>query len=325
VNDIAPYDGAQDDPDGPEPGETPAPMMLAVPNVSEGTDPDIIAALAGACSAGGAVVLDLHSDPDHDRTVLSVAGAPLAIVDALVGLASTARDLIDIRRQRGAHPRTGALDVAPIVVLGPEDFAIARDIAQTVAWRIGDELGIPVFFYGMVATHPELARPHGLRTLGMDGLSAALADGSMTRDAGPGHVHPTAGCVLVGVRPPLIAWNVALPHASVAEARAIADRVRETGGGIPGVRAMGLYLPQAGIAQISMNLEDSRGAPPWVVMAAVRREAERLGVELGDSELVGLMPRHALGDVDPRELGLVGFRPAQLLETRCPGLDRDEN
>jgi len=121
----------------------------------------------------------------------------------------------------------------------------------------------------------------------------------------------------------LIAWNVWLPHASLAEARAIADRVRESGGGVPGVRAMGLYLPEAGIAQVSMNLEDLRSTPPLVVMQAVRREADRLGVELGESELVGLIPRHALGGTSPSELGLRRLSPSQVLEVSCPALARD--
>ncbi len=241
-----------------------------------------------------------------------------------MGLAATALERIDLRRHRGVHPSTGALDLAPIVVLGPGDAPVARDIAHTVGERIGYELDLPVFYYGQIATTPELARPYGLRSYGPERLSDAIADGELVPDAGPPRLHPTAGCVLVGVRPPLIAWNVELPYASLAEARAIADRVRESGGGLPGVRAMGLYLPNAGIAQVSMNLEDSRSTPPWLVMQAVRREADRLGVELGASELVGLMPRHALGGVSPEELGLRRFTPAQLLEERCPALARDE-
>ena len=320
MNDIGLQETAQ-----PGSGGDAARRFLAVPNVSEGTDPTIIAALHDACLRPGVEVLDRHSDPDHNRTVFTLAGTPVGLADALVNLAVAAAQWIDIRRQRGVHPRTGALDVAPVVVLGPDDFPDARDIAVSAGERIADGLEIPVFYYGQIATRPELARPLGLRRLGPDVLARAVADGAMRPDEGPARLHPTAGCVLVGVRPPLIAWNVWLPDASLAEARAIADRVRESGGGLPGVRAMGLYLPHAGIAQVSMNLEDSRKAPPWVVMQAVRREADRLGVELGASELVGLMPRAALGGVDPHELGLEDFRPSQLLEVRCPALARDEN
>jgi len=299
--------------------------MLSVPNVSEGRDEDVIAALTAACRVPGADVINRHSDPDHNRTVYSIAGTPEGLCDALVGLAGACLERIDLRRHRGVHPCTGALDVVPIVVLGAADEAPARAIAETVGERIGYELDLPVFYYGEIATTPELVRPYGLRAYGTERLADAIADGQLVPNAGPHRLHPTAGCVLIGVRPPLIAWNVELPYASLAEARAIADRVRESSGGLPGVRAMGLYLPEAGIAQVSMNLEDSRSTPPWVVMHAVRREADRLGVELGASELVGLMPRRALGDVDPEELGLRRFTPSLLLEDCCPALTRDES
>ncbi len=319
------HDGhAQPGSDGETPLATPS-RMLSVPNVSEGRDEQAIAALTDACSVPGAEVISRHSDPDYNRTVLSIAGTPEGLCNALVGLAAAALARIDVRWHRGAHPFTGALDVVPIVVLGDADAAPARMIAETVAQRIGDELDLPVFYYGQIATTPELVRPYGLRAYGPDRLAEAIADGRLVPDAGPRRLHPTAGCVLVGVRPPLIAWNVALPDASLAEARAIADRVRESSGGLPGVRALGLYLPDQGIAQVSMNLEDSRRTPPWVVMQAVRREADRLGVELGASELVGLMPRRALGDVDPEELGLRRFDRSQLLEERCPALARDDS
>lgn len=305
------------------PAATPS-RMLSVPNVSEGRDEETIAILTAACRVPGATVINRHSDPDHNRTVLSVCGTPAGLCDALVGLAGAALERIDLRRHRGVHPCTGALDVAPIVLLGPGDAPTARAIAETVGQRIGSELDLPVFYYGDIATTPELARPYGLRAYGPERLSEAIDDRRLVPNAGPPRLHPTAGCVLVGVRPPLVAWNVELPQATLAEARAIADRVRESGGGLPGVRALGLYLPEAGIAQVSMNLEDSRSTPPWVVMQAVRREADRLGVELGASELVGLMPRHALGGVSPEELGLRRFAPSQLLEDCCPALARDE-
>lgn len=298
--------------------------MLAVPNVSEGRDRDVVAALTDACRVPGAAVINAHSDADHNRTVLSIAGTPVGLCDALVGLAAAAVSRVDLRWHQGVHPCTGALDVAPIVVLGPDDASVARAIAHAVGERIGYELEVPVFFYGQLATRPELVRPHGVRVYGRERLAEEISSGRLLPDEGPARLHPTAGCVLVGVRPPLIAWNVWLPNASLAEARAIADRVRESGGGLPGVLAMGVYLSEAGIAQVSMNLEDSRGTPPWVVMQAVRREADRLGVELGESELVGLIPRHAFGQVSPSALGLRRFSPSQLLEACCPALARDQ-
>jgi glutamate formiminotransferase len=325
VNDIERVAAPQAGSDGDATPAAAERQLLSVPNVSEGADPDIIAALDDACRRPGTTVLDRHSDVDHNRTVFSLAGTPASLTSSLVGLATAAARWIDIRRQQGAHPRTGALDVVPIVVLDPNDFPDARATAMAVADGIAYNLEIPVFYYGQIATRPELMRPYGLRRHGSDALAAMVADGTLRPDVGPARLHPTAGCVLVGVRPPLIAWNVWLPEASLAEARAIADRVRESGGGLPGVRAMGLYLPHAGIAQVSLNLEDSRSAPPGGVRQAVRREADRLGVELGASELVGLMPRAALGGVDPAELGLEEFRPSQLLEVSCPALARDQN
>ena len=141
-------------------------------------------------------------------------------------------------------------------------------------------------------------------------------------DHGPPRLHPTAGAALVGVRPPLIALNVWLPEGTLTEARAIAARVREAGGGPPGVRALGLYLPEAGMAQVSMNIEDHRAAPPALVIAAVRSAADALGVESGDAELVGLVPREALGGPSPSALRIGGLRPGQILELKAPGLRR---
>ncbi len=300
------------------------PLVLAVPNCSEGTDPWVIGALVDACRAGrGVRVVDVHSDVDHDRSVLTLVGHPMEMQDALVNLAGACIDLIDVRRHRGVHPRVGALDVCPIVALTPEDEALAEEVALGLADRLGFELRLPVFLYGSLVADPARNRPHHFRAGGLDGLADAIEEERLLPDAGPPRLHPTAGAVLVGVRPPLIAWNVELPDASLAEARAIADRVRESGGGYPGLRALGLYLPERGVAQVSMNLEDYRVTSPARAVAAVRREADRLGVHVGDSELVGMIPRDALRGTSPAALGLRGFTPAQVLEARVPALRRD--
>ncbi len=290
------------------------PTAYSVPNVSEGRDPETIEALVDACRRPRVHVLDVHSDPDHHRTVISLAGEPLALQEALVSLAGECVDRIDLRRHRGAHPRTGALDVAPIVAIDDDDIPFASEIARGLAGRLAADLNLPVFLYGAVATN-ERARPRDFRRGGLEELTRAVAEGELVPDAGPPRLHPSAGAVLVGVRPPLIALNVWLPDGTVTEARAIAARVREAGGGPPGVRALGLYLPEAGMAQVSMNIEDRKAAPPAVVIAAVRAEAERLGIEAGEAELVGLIPGDALrGGPSPAALGLTGFRPGQLLE-----------
>lgn len=300
------------------------PQVLAVPNVSEGSDPEIIAQLTQAAALPRVRVVDVHSDADHDRTVITLVGPPMDIQDALVELAGACIDLIDLRRQRGVHPRVGALDVAPLVALTPDDEALASEVALVVADRIGNELNLPVFLYGALVADPQRNRPHHFRSEGIDGLERAMEEGRLRPDAGPERLHPTAGAVLVGMRPPLIAWNVELPDASLADARAIADRVRETGGGYPGLRALGLYLPERGVAQVSMNLEDYRVTSPARAVHAVRREAERLGVRVGSSELVGMIPRAALRGTSPQALGLRSFTPAQVLEARCPDLRRPD-
>jgi glutamate formiminotransferase / 5-formyltetrahydrofolate cyclo-ligase len=291
------------------------PVALAVPNVSEGRDAATIHALVEACEVPGVRVLDVHSDPDHHRSVISLAGEPLALQDSLVDLAAACVDRIDLRRQRGAHPRTGALDVAPIVAFDDDGIGLASEIALGLAGRLATEIALPVFLYGAVATSSDRTRPRDFRRDGLEGLAHLVDEGGLVPDAGPPRLHPSAGAVLVGVRPPLIALNVWLPDATLTEARTIAARVREAGGGLPGVRALGLYLPEAGMAQVSMNIEDHRAAPPALVIAAVRAEAERLGVEAGDAELVGLIPRDAvLGGPTPSAMRISGFRPGQVID-----------
>lgn len=293
------------------------PTAYSVPNVSEGRDAETIRALVDACRRPRVRVLDVHSDPDHHRSVITLAGEPLALQESLVSLAGECIDRIDLRRHRGAHPRTGALDVAPIVAMTDDDIPFASEVALGLAGRLAADLNLPVFLYGAVATDSERTRPPDFRRGGLEELARAVADGEIVPDAGPPRLHPSAGVVLVGVRQPLIALNVWLPEGTLTEARTIAARVRESGGGPPGVRALGLYLPEAGMAQVSMNIEDRAAAPPATVIALVRAEAERLGIAAGDTELVGLIPGDALrGGPSPSALGIAGFRPGQLLELR---------
>jgi glutamate formiminotransferase len=300
----------------------PRPVALTVPNVSEGSDPEIVAALEEALRVPGVRLLDRHSDPDHNRSVLTAAGDPLAVQDGLVALAAECLDRIDLRRHRGAHPRVGALDVAPIVALHDDDLPLASEVARSVATRIGAELNLPVFLYGEVATHPDRTRPHDFRQRGLEWLTIEVEEGRIVPDAGPPRVHPTAGVVLVGARRPLVAWNVWLPEGTLVDAKTIAARIREAGGGLSGLRALGLYLPEAGVAQVTMNLEEPWHTSPGRAVAAVRAEAERLGVPVGDSELVGLIPRAALAGQSPTALRLPGFRPGQVLEAKMPALRR---
>lgn len=297
-------------PEAPRP-----PVAYAVPNVSEGRDRETIRALVDACRLPRVRVLDVHSDGDHDRTVITLRGEPIAVQDALFDLAAECVDRIDLRRHRGAHPRVGALDVAPLVAWHDDEEPLAEEIARGLADRIGGGLNLPVFLYGRIASDPARTRPLDFRRGGLEELERLLESGELVPDAGPPRLHPTAGATLVGVRPPLVALNVWLPEGTLTEARAIAARVREAGGGLPGVRALGLWLPEAGMAQVSTNIEDHRAAPPAAVIAAIRNEAERLGTAAGDAELVGLVPRDALlGGPTPGALGIRGFRPGMVVD-----------
>jgi glutamate formiminotransferase/glutamate formiminotransferase/formiminotetrahydrofolate cyclodeaminase len=298
------------------------PIALAVPNISEGRDRATIEAIVEAVRLPGVRVLNVHSDADHNRSVLTVAGDPLALQDAMVALAWETMERIDLRRHRGVHPRIGALDLVPIVALTPDELPMACELATGIAQRIGQELALPVFRYGAIASDPARTRPHDFRRDGLDALTAAVEDGQIAPDDGPHRIHATAGAVMVGAREPLIAWNVWMPDATLDQVRAIAARVRESGGGPAGIRALGLYLAEPGVAQVSMNLEDFRRTPPAVAVAAVRREAERLGIEAGDSELVGLIPAMALRGPSPSALRLMRFHPGQVLEAQLSTLRR---
>ncbi len=308
--------------EGPQAGAEAAdaatdPILIAVPNVSAGQDLGLVGALADAARRPGVRVLDVHSDPDHDRSVISLAGRPQALASGLLALADASVDLIDLRRQRGVHPRLGALDVVPIVRRDAADDGPARSVAGEVAMGLG-ERGIPVFLYADVAADPERSRPHHLRDGGLDGMAARLDAGEEAPEFGPHRVHPTAGATLVGVRGPLVAWNVPLADGGLTEARVIAARVRERGGGLVGVRALGLPLVAQGSAQVSMNLEQPLIAGPAQAMAAVRAEAERIGATLGPSELVGLVPKDAIRGATLADLGLERLEPRQLVEAHVP-------
>ena len=242
--------------------------LEAVPNFSEGRSSETIDALRDAL-ARHASVLDVHADPDHNRSVFTIAGQERDVVDALVGGIACARERIDLRRHEGVHPRVGAADVVPVVAVWPEQLASAKRAALAVADRVGDELGLPVFLYGDLAPG---VRPASLRRGGAAELQRRIDDGELTPDRGPSRLDPAAGCVLVGARRPLIAFNVNLATDDLEVAQSIAAVVRETGGGFPGVRALGFPLASRGLVQVSMNVEDWRG-----VSAGPDRGADRSG------------------------------------------------
>jgi glutamate formiminotransferase len=283
-----------------------------VPNFSEGRDRGTIDAIGEALSTS-ARLLDIHADPDHNRSVFTLVGEDNALVEALLAGVSVARERIDLRRHEGAHPRIGAADVVPVVPLRPEDMGRARAAGSELARRVGDELRLPVFAYGELAPG---RGPAFFRQGGTEELARRLAAGELAPDFGPAELDPSAGGVIVGARRPLIAFNVDLRGATVEDAREIASVVRERDGGFPGVRALGLDLPAAGRVQVSMNVEDWEASALHEILARIEAEAAVRGVQVTGSELVGLMPAGAAAAAAGALLRIDGFDGSRLIETR---------
>jgi len=286
--------------------------LEAVPNFSEGRDRETIDALARALSAH-ARLLDVHADADHNRSVFTLVGDEGALVEALTAGIACARERIDLARHEGVHPRVGAADVVPVVPIRPEDMERAKGAALALARRVGGKLGLPVFLYGELAPG---RGPAFFRRGGPGELQRRIDAGELVPDFGPSRLDRTAGAVLVGARRPLIAFNVNLRTRDVEVARAIARLVREAGGGFPGVRALGLELPGAGLVQVSMNVEDWEAAPPHEIVARIEREAEARGVEVAGSELVGLVPAGAAAAAAGKIMRIAGFDASRVLELR---------
>jgi len=283
--------------------------LESVPNFSEGRDRATIDAL-GAALSGPAELLDVHSDPDHNRSVFTLVGDEDALVAALLAGVACARERIDLRAHDGAHPRIGAADVIPVVAIDPEDRERARACALVVAGRIGAELQLPVFLYG------ESGGGRGPAFFRHGDVQSRIDAGELAPDFGPPRLDERAGGVIVGARRPLIAFNVNLASDDVDVARAIAAVVRERGGGFPGVRALGLLLPRAGHAQVSMNVEDWEAAALHDIVARIEEEAQARGVAVAGAELVGLMPAGAAAAAAGNLLRIDGFNAEHVLELR---------
>jgi glutamate formiminotransferase len=306
-----------------------APTLLAIPNVSEGRDPQTIADVGAAFVAGASGpdasqvrLLDTHSDGDHHRSVYTLAGRPGVLADALLRGVAAAMAEIDVvgrageaAAQIGQHPHVGAVDVVPLVYLHPDARGAACAEALVVADRIGHELDVPVFLYGeLTGEDPASARTRAdLRRGGVLGLAERMAGphAPLTPDFGPPRMHPTAGATLVAARPPLVAFNLQLAApATLADARAIAALIREHGEkgepGLPGLRAIGVEL-QGGVAQVSMNVERPFDLPLATVVQAVRAHAP-----VASAELVGLAPAVAF-DGFPQDVPIPGFDPERHL------------
>jgi glutamate formiminotransferase/glutamate formiminotransferase/formiminotetrahydrofolate cyclodeaminase len=287
--------------------------LESVPNVSEGRDAEALAALREAFSSP-ARLLDVHSDGDHHRSVFTLVGSGEELVETLLRGIRCGIERIDLREHEGAHPRIGAVDVVPLVPLEAEAEPAAQAAVVALADRIADELGLPVFFYGM--STEDGREPAFFRRGGPDELQRRVDAGELRPDRGPARLHPTAGGVLVGVRWPLVAFNVNLRSDDVAAVKQIAALVRERDGGFPGVRALGLDLPRAGLVQVSMNVTDWKAAPLHEIVGRIAAEAEARGIEVEGSELVGLMPAGPAVEAAGKLLLLDGFDASRVLELR---------
>jgi glutamate formiminotransferase/glutamate formiminotransferase/formiminotetrahydrofolate cyclodeaminase len=272
-------------------------LLLSVPNVSEGAR----AALGPAFAP--ARVLRVHNDPDHGRSVYTLAAPQGELARALANGAAEAFARIDLRDHAGIHPHVGVVDVAPVVYLDDASRGAACAEALTAAALIGDELGVPVFLYGDLATDPSRRERADLRRGGPTALAERVAAGELAPDFGPARIDPRAGATLVAARPPLVAFNVDLANDDVELARAIAHDLREANGGPPGVRALGLHLRARGRAQVSTNVHDHRAAPLAEIVARVRARAA-----VAECELVGLAPAAAF-DGFPDDVPLRDFDP----------------
>ena len=287
--------------------------VLAVPNFSEGRDTSVIAAIRAALDSKRGL-LDRHSDPEHNRTVFTLTAKPRDLEELLGAAAGVAVERIDMRRHRGLHPCVGALDVCPLVWLDAEGEEPARVHALKVGERLA-ALGVPVFLYGELAGSEERRERAYFREGGLASLRHRMRTGELVPDFGPAEPHPSAGATLVTARPPLAAFNVELDTADAAVAQRIAAGVREAGGGLPGVRAIGLAL-EGGRTQVSTNVHDPISVPLRMVVARVAELGAEHGAKPVEAEIVGLVPAAALQGF-PAEIPIRGFeRSRHLIESR---------
>jgi glutamate formiminotransferase len=269
-----------------------------VPNVSEGRRLEIVELLATAISSvKGVHLLDRTSDASHNRSVFTLAGPAGPVGDALERLVGAAIREIDMEEHWGEHPRIGAVDVVPWVPLGDTTMDEAVELARAFGKRVAERFDVPVYLYADAATRSERVKLADVRRGQYEGLKAEIDHRGREPDFGPSQMHPSAGAVAVGARPFLIAYNINLESPDRDLAVRIARRIRESGGGLPKVQANGFFIEELGRAQVSMNLLDFRTTPLWRVWETVRAEAAEDGVELAESELIGLAPVAAFLDV----------------------------
>ncbi|HEX7079067.1 MAG TPA: glutamate formimidoyltransferase [Candidatus Eisenbacteria bacterium] len=293
-------------------------LVECVPNFSEGRNKPVVQAIAAEISRDRSIrLLDQEMNADHNRSVITFVGEPEAVLEAAFRGVQKASELIDMRQHRGEHPRMGATDVLPFVPVGSTTLERCVDLARKAGERIGRELGIPVFLYEAAASRPTRQNLADVRRGEYEGLTAAIgSDPERTPDFGPDAIHPRAGATAVGARLPLLAFNVNLGTSDVEVAKRIAKAIRFQSGGLRYVKALGFELKERGIVQVSMNLVNTWGTPVHRVFALIRDEAERYGVPIVGSEVVGLVCQDALVDVAEHALRLESFSRDQILENR---------
>lgn len=292
-------------------------IIECVPNISEGQRPAVVERIVSPLrSVAGLRVLDVQSDLAHHRSVITMAGDAASLKEGVMALFAAALEEIDLRRHRGEHPRLGAVDVVPFVPIEGATLADCIALAREVGAEVAARFGVPVFLYEEAAESPARRNLEDIRRGEFEGLAAKLADPAWAPDFGPARPHASGGATVIGARMPLIAYNVNLATDRLDVAKKIATAVRMSSGGFRYVKAMGVQLTGRGIVQVSMNLTNHEKSPIARVFEAVKREAARYGVQVLESEIVGLVPAKALVQAAEFYLQLEGFKADQVLETR---------
>jgi len=290
-------------------------LIECVPNFSEGRRPGVIAAIVEPFhKTPGCFVLDYRADEDHNRLVVSLAGRPGPLQDALLAAAQVAIARIDMAAHRGAHPRIGAIDVIPFTPLRNIDMAACVALAHAFGRRFHEETGIPVYFYEEAALRPERKKLEVIRKGQYEGLREAVKTPERRPDVGGPVLHPSAGATVIGARRFLVAFNVNLKTTDLQVAKRIAAAVRASSGGFCHVKGIGLALADRGLVQVSLNLVDHEKNPLYRVLETVRMEARRWGVAVAETEVYGMVPAAALLDSTAYYLQVAGFDPAQVIE-----------
>ena len=293
-------------------------LVECVPNFSEGRRPEVLDEIVGAMTAvEGVRLLDKEMDADHNRAVVTIIGAPEAVLEGAFRGIKKASALIDLTKHEGEHPRMGATDVCPFVPVKDVTMDDCVELASRLGERVGEELSIPVFLYEAAAKRPERENLAKCRKGQFEGLREEIGTNpEKDPDYGPSKIHPTAGAIAIGARPFLIAYNINLGTADLSVAKAIAKSIRHSGGGLRYVKALGFEIKDRGIVQVSINMVNFKGTPLFRVFEMVKSEAARYGVPVIGSEVVGLVPADALVDVAGFYLRFEGFERDQVLENR---------